>query len=83
MTEEVKNDPVITIDGKEYRIEDLSDKSKRTLAHVADLNTKLIKARFDLEQLEITQVAMKNILANNVNALAEEAQAAAKADSEK
>ena len=84
MTEETK--PTVTIDDKEYIIEDLSDTQKRTLNHVADLNSKILNSNFQLEQLKIAQHAMKNILSQSLAEPIEEAQAAAdtaKADSEK
>ena len=86
MTEEVKETPVITIDEKEYSLDTFDDKQRRLLSHLANLNEKIIKNKFELEQLTITHGAMKNILTNSLNAPAEEAQAAvdtAKADSEK
>jgi len=86
MTEEVKETPVITIDEKEYSLDTFDDKQRRLLSHLANLNEKIIKNKFELEQLTITHGAMKNILTTSLNAPAEEAQAAAdtaKADSEK
>ena len=84
MTEETK--PTVTIDDKEYIIEDLRDGQKRTLNHVADLNSKILNSNFQLEQLKAAQHAMKNILSQSLAEPIEEAQAAAdtaKADSEK
>jgi len=84
MTEETK--PTVTIDDKEYIIEDLRDGQKRTLNHIADLNSKILNSNFQLEQLKIAQHAMKNILSQSLAEPIEEAQAAAdtaKADSEK
>ena len=86
MTEEVKETPVITIDEKEYSLDTFDDKQRRLLSHLANLNEKIIKNKFELEQLTITHGAMKNILTNSLNVTAEDAQAAAdaaKADSEK
>ena len=84
--EEVKESPMITIDNQTYAVNDFDDKQRRLLSHLANLNEKIIKNKFELEQLTITHGAMKNILTNSLNAPAEEAQAAAdtaKADSEK
>ena len=86
MTEEVKETPVITIDEKEYSLDTFDDKQRRLLSHLANLNEKIIKNKFELEQLTITHGTMKNILTNSLNVTAEDAQAAAdaaKADSEK
>ena len=65
MTEETK--PTVNIDGEEYAIEDLNDTQKRTLNHIADLNTKILNANFQLEQLKIAQSAMKNIFKASFN----------------
>ena len=84
--EEVKETPMITIDDKTYALDDFDDKQRRLLSHLANLNEKIIKNKFELEQLTITHGTMKNILTNSLNVTAEDAQAAAdaaKADSEK
>jgi len=73
MTEEVKETPVITIDEKEYSLDTFDDKQRRLLSHLANLNEKIIKNKFELEQLVITHGAMKNILTNSLNAPVEEA----------
>jgi hypothetical protein len=77
MTEETKN--TIKVDDIEYNIDDLTEAQKRVLQHIADLNTKFINTNFQLEQLQISQAAFKNILKNSLEAPKEEAQT----DSEK
>ena len=77
MTEETKK--TIKVDDIEYNIDDLTEAQKRALQHIADLNTKFINANFQLEQLQISQAAFKNILKNSLVGPKEETQA----DSEK
>ena len=77
MTEETKN--TIKVDDIEYNIDDLTEAQKRALQHIADLNTKIINTNFQLEQLQISQAAFKNILKNSLLEPKEETQA----DSEK
>jgi hypothetical protein len=77
MTEETKK--TIKVDDIEYNIDDLTEAQKRALQHIADLNTKFINANFQLEQLQISQAAFKNILKNSLVEPKEKTQA----DSEK
>jgi hypothetical protein len=77
MTEETKK--TIKVDDIEYNIDDLTEAQKRALQHIADLNTKFINTNFQLEQLQISQAAFKNILKNSLLEPKEETQA----DSEK
>lgn len=56
----------ITINEKEYFIEDLTDEQKTMLNHVQDLDRKLANARFNLDQLAIGREAFINMLANSV-----------------
>ena len=58
----------ITINEKEYFIEDLTDEQKTMLNHVQDLDRKLANARFNLDQLAIGREAFINMLANSVEA---------------
>jgi len=56
----------ITINEKEYFIEDLTDEQKTMFNHVQDLDRKLANARFNLDQLAIGREAFINMLANSV-----------------
>jgi hypothetical protein len=58
----------ITINEKEYFIEDLTDEQKTMLNHVQDLDRKLANARFNLDQLAIGREAFINMLASSVEA---------------
>jgi hypothetical protein len=76
MTEETKK--TIKVDDIEYNIDDLTEAQKRALQHIADLNTKFINTNFQLEQLQISQAAFKNILKNSLEEPKEETQADSK-----
>ena len=58
----------ITINEKEYFIEDLTDEQKTMLNHVQDLDRKLANARFNLDQLAIGREAFINMLASSLKA---------------
>jgi len=47
----------ITVNEKEYFVEDMTDREKALLNHVNDLDRKLANARFNLEQLEFGRAA--------------------------
>ena len=52
----------ITIDDKEYQFEDMTDKQKMLVNHVADLDRKLNSARFNVDQLQVGRDAFFNLL---------------------
>ena len=56
----------ITINDKEYIIEDFSDAQKIMLNHIQDLDRKLSNARFNLDQLQIGRDAFVNMLASSL-----------------
>ena len=58
----------ITINDKEYFIEDLTDEQKVLFNHVADLDRKLSSARFNLDQLSVGREAFVNMLARSLEA---------------
>ena len=58
----------ITINDKEYFIEDLTDEQKVLFNHVADLDRKLSSARFNLGQLSVGRDTFANMLAQSVEA---------------
>lgn len=47
----------ITVNDKEYFVEDMTDREKALLNHVNDLDRKLASSRFNLEQLEFGRAA--------------------------
>jgi len=66
----------ITINDKEYFVEDLTQDQQTMLNHINDLDRKLSSARFNLDQLSIGRDAFVNMLAKSVE-VTEEAEAAA------
>lgn len=57
----------ITIDGKEYIYEDLSDKAQMIVNHIEDLSRKIRSAEFNLDQLLIGQEAFIGKLKEELN----------------
>lgn len=56
----------ITINDKDYIIEDFSDAQKIMLNHIQDLDRKLSNARFNLDQLQVGRDAFVNMLASSL-----------------
>jgi len=63
----------ITINDKEYMVEDLTPEQQTMLNHINDLDRKLSSARFNLDQLAIGREAFVNMLAKSVETVEEEA----------
>ncbi len=59
MTEEAN---VISIDGNDYKESDLSDKQRKYIWHIRDLQNKVNKRRLDLEPLELALQSYTNML---------------------
>lgn len=62
----------ITVNDKEYLIEDMTDEQKVLLNHVTDLDRKISSARFNLDQLSIGRDAFVNLLAKSLEEEEEE-----------
>jgi len=62
----------ITINDKEYFIEELTQEQQTMLNHINDLDRKLSSARFNLDQLAIGREAFANMLTKSVEATEEE-----------
>ena len=56
----------ITINDKEYFVEDLTQEQQTMLNHINDLDRKLSSTRFNLDQLSIGREAFINMLAKSV-----------------
>jgi hypothetical protein len=52
----------ITIDGVEYKFEDLTQEQQILVNHVADLDRKLASARFNVDQLQVGRDAFYGML---------------------
>ena len=64
----------ITINDKEYFVEDLTDDQKTMVNHLADLNRKLASSAFNSDQLRVGRDAFVNMLAASVESEVEEAE---------
>ena len=64
----------ITINDKEYFVEDLTDEQKTMVNHLADLNRKLASSAFNMDQLRVGRDAFVNMLAASVESEVEEAE---------
>ena len=51
MAKKQKEEPNVNIEGKEYKMSDLSEEQLQMVNHVADLENKLRSATFNVEQL--------------------------------
>ena len=52
MAKKQKEEPMVNIEGTEYKISDLTEEQVALVNHVADLENKMRSARFNVEQLE-------------------------------
>ena len=52
----------ITIDGKEYKSEELTEQQKLLISHVADLDNKIAQARFQLDQFSVARDSFMGML---------------------
>ena len=70
---EKKTTPV-TIDGKEYVFEDMSQEQQTLTNHVADLDRKINSTQFNLDQLKVGQQAFIQLLKESLEKEPETAQ---------
>ena len=63
---------VITIDGKEYKTEDLSQDQNYFINQIKDLQSKAANLKFQLDQVTVAQNAFTNSLIQSVKGEEEE-----------
>jgi hypothetical protein len=68
---------VITIDGKEYNQEDLSQDQNYFINQIKDLQSKAANLRFQLDQVTVAQNAFTNSLIQSVKGEEDETKASA------
>ena len=51
MAKKQKDEPKVTIEGKEYKVSDLTKEQVQMVNHVADLDNKIRTTQFNVEQL--------------------------------
>jgi hypothetical protein len=65
---------IVTIDGVEHKVEDLTEQQQLLLNHVADLDRKIGSTKFQLDQLQVGRDAFFTMLKTALAAKPEEAQ---------
>ena len=70
---EKEQNPFITLDDKEYVIEDMADEQKQMLNHINDMQNKLNTNAFMREQLEVGRDTFAKMLRDSLQVEAEEA----------
>jgi len=70
---EKEQKPFITLDDKEYVIEDMADEQKQMLNHINDMQNKLNTNAFMREQLEVGRDTFAKMLRDSLQVEAEEA----------
>ena len=56
----------ITVNDKEYFVDDMTDQQKTVINHIQDLDRKLSSAKFNVDQLSVGRDAFVNMLANSL-----------------
>jgi septal ring factor EnvC (AmiA/AmiB activator) len=64
---------IVSIDGVEHKIEDLTEQQQMLLNHVADLERKIGSTKFQLDQLQVGRDAFFTMLKAALEAKPEEA----------
>lgn len=73
MGKKTEKSPTITVNEKEYIIENMTDQQKNMLNHVTDLDRKLSTTQFNLDQLNIGREAFVKMLATSLETPVEKA----------
>ena len=58
----IKETPVVNLDGKDYKVDDLTDNQKMIITHIQDLSRKIESSQFNLQQLNVGKDAFVNLL---------------------
>ena len=69
---EKEKKPTITVNEKEYLVEELNDSQKAMVNHILDINRKIGHTQFQLEQLQVASTAFNNMLTQQLEAEEEE-----------
>jgi septal ring factor EnvC (AmiA/AmiB activator) len=64
---------IVSIDGVEHKIDDMTEQQQMLLNHVADLERKLGSTKFQLDQLQVGRDAFFTMLKTALEAKPEEA----------
>tara|TARA_Y100000361_G_scaffold153125_1_gene174171 strand:+ start:4068 stop:4328 length:261 start_codon:yes stop_codon:yes gene_type:complete len=65
---EKKQDPkaIVSVDGVDYKYEDLSDQQKVIFAHMQDLARKIQTTQFNLDQLNVGMAKFKDLFVESL-----------------
>jgi hypothetical protein len=66
MAKKQKEKPVITIDNKEFNIEDMTGEQQAMINHINDLDRKIAQSQFNLDQLIFGKNAFVNSLSQSL-----------------
>jgi len=77
MAKDKKEKPVLSLDDKEYVIEDMTDEQKAMVNHINDLQNKQNTNQFMGDQLAVGKEAFINMLRASLNEEVEEVEAEA------
>jgi hypothetical protein len=66
MAKKQKEKPVITINDKEFNIEDMTGEQQAMINHINDLDRKIAQSQFNLEQLQFGKNAFVNSLSQSL-----------------
>ena len=64
---------IVTIDGVEFKVEDMTEQQQMLLNHVADIERKIGSTKFQLDQLQVGRDAFFTMLKAALEAKPEEA----------
>ena len=66
MAKKQKEKPSITVDDKEFFIEDMTGEQQAMINHINDLDRKIAQSQFNLEQLTFGKNAFVNSLSQSL-----------------
>ncbi len=66
MAKKQKEKPMVTINDKEFNIEDMTDEQQAMLNHINDLDRKIGQSQFNLDQLMFGKNAFVNALSQSL-----------------
>ena len=62
-----EKEPLLSIDGNEYSVDELDDNQKLMVSHLSDLNRKIDSATFNLQQLQFGRQAFVDALKASID----------------
>ena len=62
-----EKEPLLSIDGNEYSVDELDDNQKLMVSHLSDLNRKIDSATFNIQQLQFGRQAFVDALKASID----------------